>query len=134
MHFQEIQEYGKSTLINSIFNIYKAEEGLISKRNKRGKNTTTASTIYTFKDNTYIIDTPGFSTFDISEIESKDLSKYFIEFRKEKEKCEFIDCTHIKEEKCGIKEAIENKKINIDRYNRFVKIYTDLKQKEEKKW
>ena len=80
-------------------------------------------------------DTPGFSTFDISEIESKDLDKYFKEFKQYISDCEFIGCTHIKEENCGVKQAVENEKISKDRYNRFCKIYEELKEKEKrKKW
>ena len=73
---------GKSTLINGIFNNEITQEGEISKKNKRGKNTTTSTKLYEIDKNIYIADTPGFSTFDISEIESKDLAQYFIEFNK----------------------------------------------------
>lgn len=62
---------GKSTLINHIFESQITEEGEISKKNKRGKNTTTSSFLYTIDNNTYLADTPGFSTFGIDEIESK---------------------------------------------------------------
>ena len=125
---------GKSTLINSIFNKDITQEGEISKRNKRGKNTTTIIKLYEIEEETYIADTPGFSTFDISEIESIDLDKYFKEFKSNIKDCEFVGCTHIKEENCGIKEAIKKGKISIDRYERFCKIYKELKQKEERKW
>ena len=126
---------GKSTLINSIFGNEITEEGQISKKNKRGKNTTTKTRLYEIEKNTYIADTPGFSTFEITEIESKDLAKYFREFNKYINKCEFLDCTHIKEENCGLKKAIEEGKIHKDRYERFCKIYNELKEKEErKKW
>ena len=126
---------GKSTLINGIFKRDITQEGEISKRNRRGKNTTTAIKLYEINENTYIADTPGFSTFDISEIPSQELENYFVEFEREKEKCEFIGCTHIKEKKCGVKQAIEEGKISKERYNRFCKIYEELKQKEErKKW
>lgn len=125
---------GKSTLINAIFKEDVTLEGEISEKNKRGKNTTTSIKLYEIDKNTFIADTPGFSTFDISEIEAKDLENYFIEFKKEIPNCEFIGCTHIKEEKCGIKQAIENGKINIDRYNRFCKIYNELKMGENRKW
>ena len=67
---------GKSTLINSLFGENKTEEGLISKKNQRGKNTTTSVTLYKV-GNGYIADTPGFSTFSVEEIESKELSKYY---------------------------------------------------------
>ncbi len=125
---------GKSTLINGIFNKDVTQEGEISKRNKRGKNTTTSVKLYEIDDNTYIADTPGFSTFDISEIESKDLYKYFKEFEQFVDNCEFVGCTHIKEENCGIKKAVEEGKIDKTRYERFCKIYNDLKGKEERKW
>ena len=125
---------GKSTLINAIFNNNTAEEGEISKRNKRGKNTTTAIKLYKLDDNAYIADTPGFSTFEISEINSENLDQYFIEFRNPISNCKFIGCSHIKEEGCGVKEAVKKGEINISRYENFCKIYDDLKEKEKRKW
>ena len=125
---------GKSTLINRLFNNNITLEGEISQKNKKGKNTTTTIQIYEIEKNAYIADTPGFSTLDISEIQSKDLDKYFIEFKKYIKNCEFIGCTHIKEENCGVKQAVENEKISKDRYNRFCKIYEELKEKEKRKW
>lgn len=103
---------GKSTLINSLFGENKTEEGLISKKNQRGKNTTTSVTLYKV-ENGYIADTPGFSTFSVEEIESAELSKYFIEFRKYLNTCEYTDCEHEKEENCGIKKAMEEGKIDL---------------------
>ena len=125
---------GKSTLINKLFNKEMTLEGEISQKNKKGKNTTTAIKLYEINNNTYIADTPGFATFDICELESKELYKYFREFPQYEKDCEFIGCTHIKEKECGIKNAIQNKQINNDRYVRFCKIYNELKEKEERKW
>ena len=125
---------GKSTLINAIFDKDVTLEGEISKKNKRGKNTTTYTRLYEIDKNTFIADTPGFSTFDISEIESRDLCLYFKEFRKYINDCEFVGCTHIKEENCGIKNAIKEGKIEQERYDRFCKIYNELKEKEKRKW
>lgn len=124
---------GKSTLINGIFNQDMTLEGEISKRNKRGKNTTTSIKLYQIDEDTYIADTPGFSTFSIEEIESKELANYFVEFKDKISDCEFVGCTHIKEENCGIKRAIQKGEINIARYDRFCKIYQQLKEREEKK-
>lgn len=123
---------GKSTLINAIFNKDLSQEGEISQKNKRGKNTTTSVKLYEINEDTYIADTPGFSTFDISEIESKDLYKYFKEFSDEN--CKYVGCTHIKEEECGIKQDVKAGKIDKGRYERFCKIYNELKQMEERKW
>ena len=126
---------GKSTLINAIFGKDMTQEGEISKKSRRGKNTTTSTKLYEIDEETYIADTPGFSTFDISEIESKDLASYFKEFRDYIPDCEFVGCSHLKEECCGIKKAIEEGKIEKERYDRFCKIYQELRNKEErKKW
>lgn len=125
---------GKSTIINALFKENVTEEGEISTKNKRGKNTTTDVKLYELEENTYIADTPGFSTFEITEIESKNLDKYFREFKEEIKNCEYVGCTHIKEERCGIKEAIKQGKITQERYERFCKIYQELKEKEAQRW
>lgn len=103
---------GKSTLINSLFGENKTEEGNISKKNQKGKNTTTNVTLYKI-NNGYIADTPGFSTFSVEEIESSKLMSYFIEFKKYISECEYLDCEHFKEENCGVKKAVEENKIDI---------------------
>lgn len=125
---------GKSTLINSIFGENTTQEGIISNKNKKGKNTTTTIKLYKIDKDTYIADTPGFSTFDISEIETKDLAEYFVEFKKNIKDCEFVGCTHIKEQNCKIKEEVEKGNISENRYKRYIKIYEELKDKEEHKW
>ncbi len=125
---------GKSTLINNVFKTELTLEGDISNKNKRGKNTTTSIKLYKIDENSYIADTPGFSTFEINEIESIDLAHYFLEMKKYIENCEFVGCTHIKEQNCGIKEAIEKGKISSSRYESYCKIYNELKEKEQHKW
>ena len=117
---------GKSTLINSIFEQELTQEGDISDKNQRGKNTTTSTTLYKYKENSYIADTPGFSTFEINEIPKEDLCHYFVEFVPYLDKCEFQGCSHIKEENCGVKEALEAGKISSQRYEDYVKIYNNL--------
>ena len=124
---------GKSTLINCLFEEKKTLEGNLSEKIQRGKNTTTSITLYPLEHG-YIADTPGFSTFSIDEIESKNLAQYFIEFRPYLKKCEYADCEHEKEENCGIKNAVEKGKISEERYERYKKIKQELKQKEEHKW
>lgn len=125
---------GKSTLINKLFDKDITDEGQISSKNKRGKNTTTQVHLYKINENSYIADTPGFSTFDIYEIESENLCHFFIDFIPFIQNCEFVGCSHVKEEKCGIKEALKEEKISKERYERYCKIYQDMKQKEERKW
>ena len=124
---------GKSTLINGIFNNIITKEGEVSHKNNRGKNTTTWVKLYKIDSNTYIADTPGFSTFDIYEIDYKNLYRYFKEFNKYAKNCEYQDCSHLKEEVCGIKKEVE-KNISNSRYENYKKIYEELKDKEEHKW
>ena len=125
---------GKSSLINQLFGNSITEEGDISNKNKRGKNTTTMARLYKIDNNSYIADTPGFSTFDINEIESKDLWKYYVDMRKYEKNCRYSGCSHIKENECGIKEALKQGKIQKDRYDRYCQIYKELKEREERKW
>ena len=107
------------------------EEGNISHKNKKGKNTTTQVNLYKIKENSYIADTPGFSTFDVNEIEKEELAKYFVEFRGYLNQCEYADCSHIKEERCGIKKGIEEGKISKERYDRYCQIYEELRNKKK---
>lgn len=125
---------GKSSIINALFSKEKTQEGEISKKNKKGKNTTTDTKLYKLEENTYIADTPGFSSFEISEIESTELDKCFREFLPEIEKCEFVGCTHIKEENCGVKKAIQDGVISKERYERYCQMYNELKEKEKYRW
>ena len=125
---------GKSTLINDLFKNNITEEGEISLKNKRGRNTTTDIKLYELDSNTYIADTPGFSTFDMYEIPYRELDKYFIEFRNSIDGCRYIGCSHIKEDECGIKSELNEGKIAKTRYENYVKIYDELKDREEHKW
>lgn len=125
---------GKSTLINSIFEKEKTLEGEISKKNRKGKNTTTSVKLYQVGEDSYIADTPGFSNFDIYEIPYKEVYKYFVEFNEYVQDCEYQDCRHIKENECGIKKALIEGKISESRYNNFIKIFEELKDKEDHKW
>lgn len=125
---------GKSTLTNGIFQKETSKEGEISQKNQRGKNTTTSVILYKIGKHSYLADTPGFSTFDISEIPSEELEQYFPEFDAYRAKCEYIGCIHRKETNCGIKEALEAGKIDYGRYERYQKIQDELKEKEARKW
>ena len=125
---------GKSSIINALFDKEKTQEGEISKKNKKGKNTTTDTKLYKLEKDTYIADTPGFSSFEISEIESTGLDKCFREFVPEIEKCEFVGCTHIKEENCGVKKAMQDGRVSTERYERYCSMYYELKEKEKYKW
>lgn len=123
---------GKSALTNNIFNEEVAKEGETSEKLEKGKHTTKHVELYEFANNSYIADTPGFSSFEVQGINYKELDEYFIEFTSHKENCEFRGCTHIKELNCGIKKAVSKRKIDKGRYDRYCELYEKLKG--EKKW
>ena len=125
---------GKSTIINALFNDLITEEGEISKKNKKGKNTTTLVRLYELDPNTFVADAPGFSAFDIYEIEKEDLAHYFIEFAEYMKDCSYVGCSHINEseKECKVKQAYLEGKISNSRYNNYCKIYEELKN--FKKW
>lgn len=120
---------GKSSIINALFCRNITSEGEVSNKSKRGKNTTTAVTLYELEKDTFIADTPGFSTFDINELEYKNLDKEFKEFLPYIEKCKYVGCSHIyeSEAECQIKQEVKNGNINMSRYENYKKIYEEIK-------
>lgn len=119
---------GKSTIINSLQDNVFMETGDISKKLKRGKHTTRHSEIIPISDDTYIIDTPGFTSIDVFDIPAEELKEYYDEF-KPYENCYFVPCSHIHEPKCGVREALSEGKISNVRYDNYCHIYEELKKK-----
>ena len=118
---------GKSTFINLIQPEANMETGKVSDKIKRGKHTTRHSELIYIEESTYIMDTPGFSSLYIDEIEKEELKNYFIEFKEFEEGCRFIGCNHLNEPHCAVKEALKEKKISKLRYENYVTLYEELK-------
>ncbi|MBE5821292.1 MAG: ribosome small subunit-dependent GTPase A [Clostridiales bacterium] len=116
---------GKSSFVNAIFETDIMKEGKISEKISRGKHTTRHIEIFDY-ENCQIVDTPGFSVFDVLDIKKEELYKYYEEFNEYIDECEYRDCGHIKENRCGIKEAVNENKIDNDRYERYKLIYQEL--------
>jgi ribosome biogenesis GTPase / thiamine phosphate phosphatase len=110
---------GKSSVINKVAPYAEMEIGDISKKLKRGKHTTRHSEIFYLKENTFIVDTPGFSSLDLKNIEKEDLKDYFKEFQKYEEQCQFIGCLHLNEPVCGVKNALKEGYISHIRYENY---------------
>ena len=123
---------GKSALTNNIFKEVISEEGLISNKTLRGKHTTKYVELYEIAPDSFIADTPGFSSYEVQGIDYKDLDKYFLDFAPYIPNCEYRGCSHIKELNCGVKKALKRRKIDEGRYERYCTLYQQLK--EEKKW
>jgi len=118
---------GKSTFINLVQPEANMETGDISEKIKRGKHTTRHSELIYIEEGTYIMDTPGFSSLYINEIEKDELKDYFVEFREYEEGCRFIGCNHLNEPHCAVKEALQEKEISKLRYENYVILYEELK-------
>ena len=120
---------GKSSLINLIQPEANMETGCISEKIQRGKHTTRHSELFFIDGNSYIMDTPGFSSLYVDDIEKQELKAYFSEIKEYETQCRFTGCVHIKEPDCGVKQALEQKKISKIRYNNYVLLYEELKDK-----
>ena len=118
---------GKSTITSRILN-KEVEVGKVSQKTKRGKHTTRHTEIL-YNDDIYIFDTPGFSSLTL-KIEEEDLKNYFREF-KNFNNCKFNNCNHIKEPKCAVKDAVDRGEIEKSRYENYLYIFNELKEKGE---
>ena len=127
---------GKSTLLNALFPELKlsCETGQISRKIGRGKNTTRAVTLFETDKNTYLADTPGFSMLDFERFDfckKEELPYLFPEFEPYLFKCRYTKCTHTKEDGCAIKKAAEDGAIHKERYESYLSLYEDIKDKKD---
>ena len=120
---------GKSSLTNRIQPEASMETGGISRKIERGKHTTRHSELFFVEKDTYMMDTPGFSSMYTPEIEASELKEFFPEFAEFEDECRFLGCVHIGERVCGVKEAEKEGKISLSRYENYRLIYEELKQK-----
>lgn len=120
---------GKSSILNAIFPDANTETGEISEKINRGKHTTRHTEIFNVDKDTYIMDTPGFTSLDFFDIEAEDLRLYFNEFELYEGNCRFNGCVHINEPDCAVKAAVEKGLINNTRYAIYNELYTELKNK-----
>jgi len=117
---------GKSSLINLIKPEAKAKTGEVSEKIKRGRHTTRHSELICIDNDTYVMDTPGFSSLYIDEIERDELKSYFNEFKEYENMCRFIGCMHMNEPGCAVKEALKEGKISSIRYDNYKALYEEL--------
>ncbi|MDE6622278.1 MAG: ribosome small subunit-dependent GTPase A [Lachnospiraceae bacterium] len=125
---------GKSSLINCLQQDKKLEIGEISEKIARGKHTTRHSELIAVSDDTYIMDTPGFSSLSLFDLSKEELQQYYPEFEPYRGKCKFMTCAHIHEPVCGVREALEEGHISRVRYDNYVAFYEELKEKEKRKY
>ena len=120
---------GKSSITNALQENVQMETGEISKKLKRGKHTTRHSQVIPVGKDTYLMDTPGFSSLYLTDIEEQKLKDYFPEFREYEDQCRFQGCRHIHEPGCAVKEALNNHKISSLRYEDYLGLHEEIKEK-----
>jgi len=123
---------GKSSIVNSLQSGIVMETGQISTKIERGKHTTRHSELIYVGEDTYILDTPGFSSLGLFDLEKEDLTRYYPEFAEHEKYCKFAGCSHVNEPVCGIKDAVAEGAISRVRYENYCLLYEELKSL--KKW
>ena len=124
---------GKSTLINKFLGTNYMETGKVSDKIGRGKHTTRHSELIEINKG-FLVDTPGFSTLDINFIDRDALKYCFPEFKDYNNECKFNGCNHHKEPGCAVKQAVEEDKINLNRYEFYIKTLEEIINGRKNKW
>lgn len=122
---------GKSSIMNEIYPKANMETGKISEKIKRGKHTTRHSELFFTGDNTFIMDTPGFSSLYITDMDQNELKDYFPEFHEFEGLCRFNGCIHLNEPDCAVKKALEDGHISRIRYDNYKELFEELKSKKK---
>lgn len=122
---------GKSSLVNAIEPSFSFQTGEVSDKIKRGRHTTRHASLFSIGPNTFLMDTPGFSSIDFSDVSLERLPSLYPEFLEYEEKCKFSPCYHDQEPICGIKDALEEGLISQGRYDSYCAIREEIKQQKK---
>ena len=120
---------GKSSIINLLQSEVEMETGSISRKIERGRHTTRHSELLVLGENSYIMDTPGFSSLYISDTDKESLKYCFPEFTPFEGKCRFNGCDHVHEPDCAVKEAVEQGIIHQSRYGNYLAMYQEIQER-----
>nr|WP_160560823.1 ribosome small subunit-dependent GTPase A [Parablautia muri] len=120
---------GKSTIINSLCPEANMETGEISRKIGRGKHTTRHAQLFALSDDTFIMDTPGFTSLNLMDMEKEELKECYPEFVAYEEECRFGGCSHISEPMCGVKRALAEGAVSRVRYENYKMLYEELKSR-----
>lgn len=125
---------GKSSLLNKIQSNLNLKTGEISSKSERGKHTTRHVELLSLTFGGYVLDTPGFTSLEIKDIEEVDLQYFFPEFLPYIDQCKFNGCRHMQEPQCAIKENVQSKNISESRYNSYLSILKEIQEQRRYKY
>ena len=117
---------GKSSLTNFLCPDAQMEVGSLSERTERGKQTTRHAELFAIGDDTFFLDTPGFSSLELRGMKREEVKEFFPEFTEHEPYCRFQGCMHIHEPECGIKDAVEEGQISRARYDSYLQLVQEL--------
>ncbi len=120
---------GKSSIMNMLNPSANMDTGDISRKIQRGKHTTRHSEILPIGPDTYLMDTPGFSSIYFYDLEPEELKQYYREFEVYEPYCRFGGCNHVGERECGVKQAVADGEIARSRYENYCLFFEELKDK-----
>ena len=118
---------GKSSLCNALTGSDCFEEGELSEKIMRGKNTTTLASLVKISEGTFIVDTPGFSMLDVFDVTADELDLYYDEYVEISGDCKYHRCTHVAEPDCEVKRKVASGELSSERYERYNTLYETLK-------
>jgi len=122
---------GKSSMLNQLSPVLSLATGEVSEKLGRGRHTTRHVELYQLDDETYVADTPGFSSFDTDQMDvilKENLQYAFPDFAPYAGNCQFHDCSHRREPGCGVRQALEEGKLEPTRYDSYLKLYEKASQ------
>lgn len=122
---------GKSSVLNALCPQFGLKVGQVSEKLGRGRHTTRHVELFRVGGG-LVADTPGFSAFDVEQMElipKEELANTFREFRPYLEQCRFVGCAHVKERGCAVREAVDNGVIAPSRYQSYVRLYDQVKSR-----
>lgn len=125
---------GKSSLMNLMAPEANMETGELSQKIERGKQTTRHTELIKIAPETYLCDTPGFTSLYVTDIDKDEIRDYFVEFDQYKDMCRFDSCRHLKEPGCAVKEALSEGKISKIRYENYCLMYNELEKQEKRRY
>lgn len=120
---------GKSTIINTLCPEANMETGEISQKIGRGKHTTRHAQLFALSEDTFIMDTPGFTALSLAEMDKEELKECYPEFADYEKECRFGGCSHISEPECGVKSALVRGAVSRVRYENYTALYEELKSR-----
>ena len=123
---------GKSSLTNLLQPGLELKVGEISEKISRGKHTTRHSELIELDFGGFVLDTPGFTSLDLSMINADNLALYYREFNNLTESCKFTDCKHINEPGCAVLKKVENSTISKKRYDSYLYIHNEISSRKER--